>query len=102
MAFGLLTATPNAMLRNFLTYTMRELVKKTREKAYYKSNVNNNMIDFKFKFNSRIRKYVQQSFRSSQKAVAQETFETFFCVSNALATVSEEDELQITNPFVIP
>ena len=102
MAFGLLTATPNSMLRNFLTYTMREMVEKQEKKAYYNSNVNNNMIDFKFKFNSRIRKYVQQSFRSSQKAAAKETFEAFFCVNNALATVSEEAEFEIANPFDIP
>ena len=99
MAFGVLLATPAATLRNFLTFTMREMFESQEKKAYYNDKGMFNMRDFKIKYNWKIKKYVQLSFSSSERSGGLDTFETFFCVNNALCTFNDDYQVSVAEPF---
>ena len=59
-AFGILSQTPKATLRNWLTYILRELVETQEKRAFYNQDYIRNVGEFKRKFHSKVEKLLQR------------------------------------------
>ena len=100
-AFGILSNTPQATLRNWLTYILRELIESQEKRAYYKRDVAHNMNDFKARYNSKVGMLVFQSYRSYHRTGNSDVFDKYFLIGGVLATETDDEKIQVNLPFVI-
>ena len=101
MAFGLVSATPAATLRNWLTFMLREQLEKQEKRAYYNGNVQSNLRELKILYNQRIRKYVFQSFLSYECMGELDIFRQHFCIKDVLVTLTDDNPIEVHYPFQI-
>ena len=100
-AFGVMSLTPNATLRNWLTHIMRGLVESQDKKAYYQHNAARNMKEFKHIYNQKVHKLLNQSLISYRHIGSEETFDKHFRIRDILVTETEDGDFTVNPPFPI-
>ena len=101
MAFGLVGNSPAVRLRNWLTFTLREMIEKQEKAAYYKPGLFHHLREFKVKYNQRVRKLVHRTALTYEVNGDVEKFTTLFAYNNVLVNVNEDEEIIVNNPYNI-
>ena len=91
--------TPGVLLRNWITFMLRELVEKQEKKAYYQQGIVKNLQEFKIVFNKRVEKYVHRALLTYDRDGNLDTFLKTFAYNNILVTDSEDEERTTNRPF---
>ena len=100
-AFGIMSSTPKATLRNWLTYILRELIETQEKRAYYNHDYSSNMKEFKMKYNRKVDKLIHQIFRSYERAGNVDTFNKDFRIGDVLITETEDGDTSVNHLFPI-
>ena len=101
-AFGILSQTPKATLRNWLTHNLRELIETQEKQAYYNHNYIRNIAEFKRKYNAKLEKRLHQVCRSYQQSGNIDAFDKYFRIGDVLLTPTDEDEASFNHPYQTP
>jgi hypothetical protein len=99
MAFGLLGSTTEILLRNWLTFILRELVERQEKKAYYNPGVCQNTREFKIVFNQRVEKFLRRAFLIWESNGEIDKFLNSFGYNNVLLTTNEDGSMTVHKPF---
>ena len=99
MAFGLTGVSQPVRLRNWITFTLREMIEKQEKNAYYKPGLFHHLQEFKVKFNQRIKKLVHRTALLQEASGDTDTFLTLFAYNKVLVSVDENDEIKVNDPY---
>ena len=101
MVFGLKGNTPPVLLRNFLTFVLREVITHMELKAYYEHDFQTNLEDAKLTYNKKINDYIQMIFDSYKYNDRPDLFDRYFCANDSLVEKETEDTILVTLPFAV-
>ena len=101
MAFGIAGTRPEIQLRNWLTFTLREMIEKQEKSAYYNPGTRQHLREFKVKYNQRVGKLVHRTALTYELRGEMDKFLTLYAYNNILVNVNEEGEIKINNPYDI-
>ena len=98
MAFGLSGQSPNVLLRNYMTFLLRECIADRERAAYHNKKGPGNIVDIKIDYNQRIKDDVNMKFNAYKHLGRLKLFEEVFAYNNYLLAW-EKDEWQILTIF---
>ena len=101
MAFGLFGTTPPILLRNWLTFILRELVEKQEKRAYYNPGVCQNLRQFKIVYNQRVEKFLHRALLIYESNGDVEKFLTSFGCGNVIISPDDDGSVTVHKPFNI-
>ena len=99
-AFGLPGSTPNIILRNWLTFLLRQCIVEQERIAYHNKKGNTNVTDIKVEFNQAVKRQVWLKYNILQNLGKLQEFETTFAVNNFLIAFQNE-QWEIVTMFKI-
>ena len=101
MVFGLKGNTPNILLRNFLTFSLREAIQNMEYKGFYDENFATNVDNLKRIYNAKVGEYIQQTFDSYKYNNRPDLFDQYFCSNSSLVEKESDDSIIVTLPFAV-
>ena len=101
MVFGLKGNTPNILLRNFLTFSLREAIQNMEYKGFYDENFATNVDNLKRIYNAKVGEYIQQTFDSYKYNNRPDLFDRYFCSNSSLVEKESDDSIIVTLPFAV-
>ena len=99
-AFGLVGKTPGVILRNWMTYLLRETILEQESIAYHNKKGKTNENDIKIKYNEKIRTQIWQHYNIAKNLGRIDFIKNNFAVNNHLITW-EEEQWQVLTIFKI-
>ena len=97
--FGLSGDTPAIILRNFITFTLRECILQGERDAFKRNIGFFNEVEVKRMFNSRIVRYTQQRQRTFEMMNREDLFEKFFLINDILVSREGDDDWTYIQPY---
>ena len=97
--FGLFGNTPPIVLRNFVTFTLRECILQGESNAYANHVGLLNELEIKRLFNTRIVRYAQRRQRIFSAMNREDIFEKYFLVNNILVSREGDDDWTYIKPY---
>ena len=98
MAFGLPGHAPNILLRNYMTFLLRECIADQERAAFHNGRGSQNLIDLKIRYNQKIKDEVYMKFNIYKHLGRLGFFEAVFAYNNYLIAW-ENDCWQILTIF---
>ena len=98
--FGILGDTPNIILRNWLTFTLRQCILEQERKAYYNKKGMQNLIDIKLAYNQTIKTEVWKKYNIYKNLHRDGYFKRIFAVNDYLIT-GEDEQWNILTIFSV-
>ena len=87
------------ILRNFMTFTLRESILQGERNAYANQMRLLNELEIKRMFNSRIIRYTQQRQRNFAMMNRDDLFENFFLINDILVSREGDDDWTYLQPY---
>ena len=100
MAFGIPGRSKNIILRNWLTFLLREVISQQERVAYHNKKGQSNEIDIKNKYNEEVKRQVWQHCNIFKNLGRSQYFQESFAVNDYLITW-QDDQWQILKMFSI-
>ena len=96
--FGIYGHTPNILLRNYITFLLRQCIAEQENAAYYNKKGLDNIKDIKLIYNQKIKSEVWMKYHIYKYLGRLHYFESIFAVDNYLITW-ENDNWQMLTMF---
>ena len=90
MAFGILGKSKNVVLRNWLTFLLRQTVSEQERLAYYNKKGLRNEMDIKRNYNEEVKRQVWQQFNILQNMNRLNTFRQNYAINDYLIAWQNE------------
>ena len=98
MAFGIPGKSKNVILRNWLTFLLRDIISQHERHAYHNKRGLGNEIDIKLDYNEEVKRQVRQQFLILKNTNRLDHFQESFAVNDHLI-VWEDNQWQILTIF---
>ena len=98
MAFGIFGKSKNIILRNWLTFLLRQTISEQERLAYYNKKGLRNEIDIKITYNEEVKRQVWQQFNILNNLNRQDYFRESYAVNEYLIAW-EDEQWQILKLF---
>ena len=99
--FGLKGHDPPTVLRNWLTFLLRECIATFELRAYHNQLGMANIVPFKHYYNSKLQASIAQLYHSYEHRDRLDTFDRYFCFNDSLVQKEGNGVLNVIYPFQI-